>query len=291
MPAKPHSLPAPLIVSLTSYPKRFGGLATALKSLLAQRTRPDAVILWILREDASALPKPVLRLTGKGLTIRVVDVDTRSYKKLVPAVAEYAQCFIATADDDVVYASDWLSQLVDGIDLDRREVVGLRGRWIQPLNHGASDHAFAPYESWPLVDSSTGASERVVLTGVGGILYPPGCFGPEVTDMDRFLGLCPRADDLWFYFQLRKNGYVCRKVGDLRPLETVAGSQEESLWSANRSGENDQSWYRLVRAFGNPLQHPTAPDPGDARKNRSSAEPEAVSSAAGTRARAGPSTD
>jgi hypothetical protein len=208
------------------------------------------VILWIYRGDSYGLPRSVQRLQRQGLTIRLVDVDTRSYKKLVPALADYRDCFIATADDDVVYPDDWLAQLVHAVRPDEREVVGLRGRWITETGHGA----FAPYESWPLVDGDSGASGRIVLTGVGGILYPPGCFGPEVADAERFLSLCPRADDLWFYFQLRSNGYLCRKVGDLEPLETVAGSQTESLWSANRSGHNDASWARLVGEFGNPMR-------------------------------------
>ena len=248
-PATRHRLPAPLIVSLTSYPKRYDNLETTLKSLLAQRTRADRVVLWICHADAAALPRSVRRLQERGLTIRFVDADIRSYKKLVPALAEYEKCFIATADDDIVYPSDWLTQLVNGIDLNRREVVGLRGRWIEVLDRGE----FGPYERWSLVEPGAEASERIVLTGVGGILYPPECFPPDVRNSERFLRLCPTADDLWFYFHLRRNGYLCRKVGgaSLHP-ETAAGSQAESLWSANRCGENDRCWERLVREFGDP---------------------------------------
>ena len=112
---KPHWLPGRLVVSLTSYPKRFKGLATTLKTLLSQEVRPDFVVLWIYKDDAHLLPPNVLRLRSKGLSIRIVDVDMRSYLKLVPALAEFDDAYIVTADDDIYYPRDWLSMLVSAV--------------------------------------------------------------------------------------------------------------------------------------------------------------------------------
>ena len=246
---KPHWLPGRLVVSLTSYPKRFKGLATTLKTLLSQEVRPDFVVLWIYKDDAHLLPPNVLRLRSKGLSIRLVDVDTRSYKKLVPALAEFNDAYIATADDDVYYPRDWLSMLVSAVTPERREVVGLRGRWIE----FEADGSFAPYIRWKLLEKETPGSARVLLTGIGGTLYPPNCFATDVADANKFLSLSPNNDDLWFYFLLRKNGYVCRKVGGWIPSEVVEGSQQESLWAINQGGEIDRSWNKLVEAFGCPI--------------------------------------
>ena len=137
---KPHWLPGRLVVSLTSYPKRFKELATTLKTLLSQEVRPDVVVLWIYKDDAHLLPPSVLQLRSKGLSIRIVDVDMRSYLKLVPALAEFKDAYIVTADDDIYYPRDWLSMLVSAVNLERREVVGLRGRWIE----FEADGSFAP---------------------------------------------------------------------------------------------------------------------------------------------------
>ncbi len=245
---KPHWLPGRLVVSLTSYPKRFKGLATTLKTLLSQEVRPDFVVLWIYKDDAHLLPPNVLRLRSKGLSIRIVDVDMRSYLKLVPALAEFDDAYIVTADDDIYYPRDWLSMLVSAVKPERREVVGLRGRWIE----FEADGSFAPYRSWKFLENETPASARVLLTGVGGTLYPPNCFAAEVADVKKFLSLSPSTDDLWFYFLLRKNGYVSRKVGGWIPSEIVEGSQQQSLWAINEGGENDRAWNRLVEAFGCP---------------------------------------
>ena len=246
---KPHQLPGRLVVSLTSYPKRFKGLATTLKTLLSQEVRADFVVLWIYKDDAHLLPPNVLRLRSKGLSIRLVDVDMLSYKKLIPALAEFNDAYIATADDDIYYPRDWLSMLVSAVKLERREVVGLRGRWIE----FEADGSFAPYIRWKLLDQETSASARVLLTGGAGTLYPPNCFAAEVADVDTFLSLSPSTDDLWFYFLLRKNGYVCRKVGGWIPIVGVEGSQQQSLWAINEGGENDRAWDKLVQAFGCPI--------------------------------------
>ena len=181
-------------------------------------------------------------LVSKGLSIRLVDVDMLSYKKLIPALAEFNDAYIATADDDIYYPRDWLSMLVSAVKPERREVVGLRGRWIE----FEADGSFAPYRSWKFLENETPASARVLLTGVGGTLYPPNCFTAEVADVKKFLSLSPSTDDLWFYFLLRKNGYVCRKVGGWIPSEIVEGSQQQSLWAINEGGENDRAWNRLV---------------------------------------------
>src|SRR6516165_1052567 len=57
-----HQLPGELIVSLTSYPARFGTLGLTLRCLLSQTIRADRTILWISNADASLLPSDVIRL-------------------------------------------------------------------------------------------------------------------------------------------------------------------------------------------------------------------------------------
>jgi hypothetical protein len=78
---RPHNLPSELIVSLTSYPRRFPILDFAIRSLLNQTVRPDRVILWLAEDDVTYLPSAVRRLAG--LEIRTCR-DLRSFKKLVP---------------------------------------------------------------------------------------------------------------------------------------------------------------------------------------------------------------
>jgi hypothetical protein len=67
---RPHGLGAPLIVSLTSYPKRYDILHLTLTCLLCQTIVPDEIILWISDADFDELPVPVLMLQERGVQLR-----------------------------------------------------------------------------------------------------------------------------------------------------------------------------------------------------------------------------
>src|SRR5262249_15606303 len=75
---RPHGLPRPLIVSLTSYPPRFPTLALTLKCLLTQSVTPDHLVLWVTRDDFSLLPRDVLDLRSHDLEIALAP-DLRSF--------------------------------------------------------------------------------------------------------------------------------------------------------------------------------------------------------------------
>lgn len=103
--ARPHGLPVPLVVSLTSYRPRFGTLALTLRSLLLQTVRPDAILLWIGHGDADAVPEEVRALCAHGVRIRTCE-DLRCYTKLIPALREDPERCIVTVDDDTYYRPD-----------------------------------------------------------------------------------------------------------------------------------------------------------------------------------------
>ena len=83
---RPHNLLGELIVSLTSYPRRFPILKFTIRSLLNQTVRPDRVILWLAEDDVTYLPSAVRRLAG--LEVRTCP-DLRSFKKLIPALEQF----------------------------------------------------------------------------------------------------------------------------------------------------------------------------------------------------------
>jgi hypothetical protein len=247
--AKPHGLPGELIVSLTSYPARFDTLHLCIRSLLDQTVRPDRVILWISQADAAALPRKVHALASLGLEVRPV-ADTRSYKKLVDALAAFPDAFIATADDDIYYARDWLETLVAGVEPGVDAVICHRAHRIPHATSG-----LPPYLSWQWDvqdDAARLPSVDLVATGVGGVLYPPRVLHAETTDSATFMSLCPRGDDLWFYWMARRTGATYRKVGGPFVQKMLPGSQEEALFNENSGGVYDEQIARLSARYGLP---------------------------------------
>lgn len=250
-PRRLHTMPGELIVSLTSYPPRFATLAYTLKSLLHQTTRPDRIVLWIASSDVASLPKAVKKLVGADLEIRSVP-DVGSYKKLVYALQEFPSAFIATCDDDVFYGPDWLAELVAAQAGNHELITCHRAHRVRRL----ADGSFGPYRDWEWDVQDAKANQPsidLVPTGVGGVLYPPGCFASDVTESERFLTLAPNADDLWFYWCARRKGTTHLKAGMRFPLLYFAASQDHSLWSVNATG-NDKWVAALLAAYGDPLR-------------------------------------
>jgi hypothetical protein len=239
-----HRLPGELIVSLTSYPARFATLQLTLRCLLAQEVRPDRVILWIAHQDIGQLPKSVRRLERAGLEIRSCD-ELRSFNKLVHALDAFPNAYLVTADDDLHYSRDWLGQLTAAFDPARLEIICHRAHRVMRDRTGA----LAPYRQWPY-DVQDAAARRastdIMPTGVGGVLYPPRSLHPLVTDRSLFQRLCPRGDDLWFYWCARMAGTPARKIGGKMRLINWPGSQASALCFDNGDGGGND---RMIRAL------------------------------------------
>lgn len=247
-----HALEAPLVVSLTSYPRRFAVLHLTLSCLLRQTIRPDAVILWIADADFDQLPAPVLKLQKQGLVIRRIHRarSLKSFKKIIPALREMPDAYIATADDDLYYPADWLEGLVDTVAAHPGRIAAQRAHRILYLNDGRMES----YERWKKNISGAVEGADIFGTGAGGILYPPGSLHPDVLREDLFLTLCPLADDLWLYWMAQRLGTVVRHVGPPRRIIEWPGSQVDSLRSVNlgKPGEsgNDRAIAALINHFG-----------------------------------------
>ena len=179
-----------LIVSLTSYPPRFGGLKYTLQSLVTQSFRPDCIVLWINEADVDKLPADVLAFTKLGVEVRAVrGVDLKCGKKIFPALISFADSTIVTCDDDVIYYKDWLFDLVRASRDDGGSNILCHRASICKMN---GDAEFLPYMDWESFGKNdVGIGMDVFPTGVGGVLYPPGCFHPDVMNLDLFLKLCP----------------------------------------------------------------------------------------------------
>lgn len=239
---RPHGLKAPLIVSLTSYPARFAALPLVLRSLLGQTVRADRVILWLDAGDEDRLPPGI---AGLGVETRVCP-DWRSYKKIVPTLLEAPDAHIVTADDDVYYRPDWLEGLVRHADAG---VVAHRAHRVtldatgQPRGYGDWQRNIAAPEAGPLI----------FPTGVGGVLYAPGVFHPDVTDAALFQRLAPSADDVWLYWMHRLAGSAPAKIGGRFRITEWPGTQAQNLRGTNLSGDgNDRAVQAMLAHYGFP---------------------------------------
>ncbi|MDE6177852.1 MAG: hypothetical protein K2F86_01625 [Duncaniella sp.] len=198
-----------VVVSLTTYGRRLRTVHLAIASMMRQSRKADRIVLWLdSRLEGKPLPAPLRLLEKKGLEICFCR-DVRSFTKLVPALERFPEAVIITVDDDQVYDFDLIDRLVCGW-LEAPEAV----HCARMKKIAVKDGRILPYKKWP-IDMSLDPSPLNLALGVGGVLYPPHCFGPEVTDSELFMRLSPSADDLWFKAQELKYGREVRRVPTL----------------------------------------------------------------------------
>ena len=244
-----------ITVSLTSFPRRMHELKYTLFSLARQTLQPDRIVLWLSHEefpqheDDIALSLLTLIRRWK-IDIRWVS-NLRSYKKIIPALQEYPDDIIVTADDDIYYHEEWLAELYEEY-LQHGNIVAHRVQRV--LFDG--DGSLQPSNAWPYAEDGS-LSYLNIATGVGGVLYFPGCFHSDVTDVEKFLRLCPTADDLWLWAMeilagqmIRKTAAPRRELVCVNPLREFSPDPKEHLMAENMFyGGNDRQLHQLMREY------------------------------------------
>jgi hypothetical protein len=248
--AEAHPLQGTLLVNLTSYPPRFPSLHLTLKSLLLQNVKADKVILWLYEADYAQLPAEVLALTEHGLSIELVQQDTKSYKKLIPALQRYPQAYHVTADDDIYYRNDWLQELVAGYRGRTNEIVCLRAHYIMLDDAGN----MLPYRFWQAKTEQRGPDNRLFFTSGAGALFPPNALSAQVTDTEQFLRLSPHGDDIWLYWMATLNHCDIHRTGSNKKLIVWKSSKAVTLWQLNKQPDsgNDFQINNMLREYGQP---------------------------------------
>lgn len=246
-----------IVVSLTSFGQRIDNVSATIESLFQQWVKADAVVLWLSAEEFAehTLPESLVCMQQRGLQVRFVE-DLGPYTKYFYAFSEFPDSLIITVDDDTLYPADMIDQLYraylgnpEYIHCHRAHLMALdkRGKLL-PYDNWASDRGWK--------DASGTPSPRVFPTGVGGVLYFPGSLHPDAFDKEKFLELCPRADDVWLKAMSLLQGTPCARLPDVRDWSerffTVGGTQTVALKRENwrKHGGNDSKLREVFTHYG-----------------------------------------
>lgn len=234
-----------LIVSLTSFPERLYDIHFCIYSILNQTLKPDEIILWLATNQfpngEQDIPQNVLTLKKFGLQIKWCD-DIKAYKKLIPALKEYPDDLIVTADDDLFYPEDWLESLYEEHKQNPSNIICQRSRRISFNNNDS----LKSYDEWKLNDGEVKESFFNFSTNGAGSLFPPHSLYSDVSNKNLFEKLCPNADDVWIWAMallnrtkikgVKNNMVDLTYVNLARELNII---NEKTLYSSNFDGGND----------------------------------------------------
>ncbi|PPI52153.1 hypothetical protein [Rathayibacter toxicus] len=237
---------APVVVSLTSYGHRLSSVFATIESIGAGSVRPERLVLALAHDEIQrGLPATVRELARRGLEI-LPSEDLLSHKKYYPYAIEHSAIPrpLVTADDDVLYPRTWLEALMEAHRERPRSTVGYRGELIALDEAGQP----RPYRQWCGAES-TAPSYRLVLNGIGGVLYPIPVLEEARAYGTEFMQSCPKADDLWLHRASLRAGFA---PSQLRAAQvhhpSVPGSQKTSLMSTNVVHGNDTQFAAVYSA-------------------------------------------
>lgn len=246
-----------ITISLTSISSRVPALASTLRSLLRQ-DYPDFLIRlylshgpFLLDEGIRRTPEEIANLAEEDdrLEVRFVP-NIGPYRKMLPFLAETVgrRCLVATADDDTIYPSDWLSGLYQALCI-HRCVVCYRGHHMR-----REGTRFAQYRHWMRNVVPRNPDLFNLPTGKDGVLYDTSYFNPGVLDYAAALRLAPTADDLWLKWHYSATNKVSTYIinSNYKAHTFEQSDADGGLYRFfNKDGGNDVTIRNLEHHFKN----------------------------------------
>ena len=242
-----------VVVSMTSFPEAVKFAEQAILSILNGSVLPDKLILYLtLSQFADSKVPESLRLLSKInsiFEIRNYDRDIRSYRKLIPALADFPEAVIVTVDDDVAYHRHMLRDLLNLHSEIPDAVLSHRAKCIK---FGKPYRNWRKYRWYDFLFKRIHKSFMNLQTGVGGVLYPPHSLNEDMLDVELFSKIAPTTDDIWFWAAAVKNGFPVIPVpfGHNKP-HGLKKPKEISLKTTNFKGKTD----RNLSAFNAIMEH------------------------------------
>lgn len=189
-----------VIVSMTSFPAAIPYAQKAVESILNGSVLPDKVILYLTFSQfgEKGIPQQLLNLSqvNPKFEIRNYDKDIRSYRKLIPALADFPDAIIVTVDDDVAYNKNMLRDLLQFHMQYPKVIFAHRAKLMYP---GKPYRKWKKYRWYNFLFKKIHSDFRNIQTGVGGVLYPPHSLKAEMLDVNLFTKIAPTTDDIWFW--------------------------------------------------------------------------------------------
>lgn len=233
-------------VTMTTHGNRLQNVHLALESISRGTLLPSRLILWL--DKAERLTPAISRLQERGLEV-LPSENFGPHTKYWPYV-ELADLNnhvpLVTADDDIIYPTTWLADLVETSRSHPDAIVAHRYK-----DMSREEGVLLPYVEWQDHRGTTTRSD-LFITGVSGAMYPQAfqaslrCFGKA------FLDICPRADDIWLTAIAHHSKTPMVQVRDQPSLfPFVPGSQEFGLVHSNAFDHgNDVAIRRTAEFFG-----------------------------------------
>lgn len=238
------------VVSLTSHGPRFHALAEVLESLKSQVLQPQSILLNIAHDEIGILPERVSALAKEGFISIISTEDLGPAKKLIPTLQSHKHLPVIVIDDDLEFDSELFLHLMVQYYLYPKAIIASRVHQVTVNLKGEVNR----FDQWnkQYIEGDGPAADLMPTSGAG-TLYPPESLHADAADADLYRSLSNYTDDLWWYFQGRRNGTLVRRISGFSDLNFIDATQEAGLWKNGNQERNESNLLNLIQEYGNPL--------------------------------------
>lgn len=235
-------------VSFSTFGMRLDWVEATIESIMEQTVKANRIVLWLdeRRKKETKSTAHLIPLMDRGLEIRYCK-DIGPATKLIPSLEAFPDDLIITIDDDALYDYDLIDRL---LRTHRRHPDAVCANFCHGIKIDRHGNPVTLWEGdWK---PEYGPDPLIVGQGVGGVLYPPGAFGPEVFDVKTMQRLAPKADDLWFKATQLLNGtpVVAAKDSDkIKDILLILEHHPSNLSLSTYNLEMNQNDVQLKNLF------------------------------------------
>ena len=154
-----------IIVSITSYPKRFLFLPDLMKFIRKQNFQINKIIFFIYKEDMKFYDLKI-----NGVQIIQTEKNLRPHLKYFYAMQLFRDHAIITLDDDIGYSKDTFDSLFNSYVQNPNIISGRRSHLMTFKQNGELKGYFKWRWNQKIIKK---ASFDITLTNVGGSIFPP----------------------------------------------------------------------------------------------------------------------
>lgn len=229
---------ANVVVSLTSFGPRLKTVHHTIESIAGGSARPRRLLLALdSAADVSTARelRTLRRLRRRGLEI-IEAPPMGPHAKYFPYVMSIGahKVPLVTADDDIIYPREWLSELTAAHRKNPNVIHCFRAH-----EFGILDGRPDLYARWGAA-TTTRPRYRTFLTGVSGVIYPPAFLDHLRMAGDHFQIVSPRADDVWLHAQaVQAEVRVAQIIDRPQQFPVLLGTQRFALWRHNTRESGD----------------------------------------------------
>lgn len=137
-----------IIVSVTSFPARIDRIHYSIKSILAQKMKPDRIVVYLGDKEFEGidLPGSLTELFDYGVEVRYRK-DLKPHTKYLYAMQDFPDDIVLTVDDDIYYRPNLIRDLYNAYLKHPQCVICTRAHKMTDTNGVLDDYNLWDFET------------------------------------------------------------------------------------------------------------------------------------------------